>query len=91
MLKITKVKKDKPHQGGHDNDPCLTYTGKFCGGLIQDLKRKIAWYPSDFTDAFNFQCIPAIAFLYFACLFPIVTFGGLLGYATDQNMVYYFT
>jgi hypothetical protein len=59
---------------------------RFCGGLVNDIKRKLPWYASDFKDAFNFQCIPAIAFLYFACISPIITFGGLLGYATDNNM-----
>ena len=81
------VVKDKPHIGGHDHDPCLRRTGRLFGGLIEDIKRKKRWYISDFKDALNFQCIPAIAFLYFACLSPIITFGGLLGYATDQNMV----
>lgn len=83
---MIKFKKDKPHFGGHEDDPCLKRTGRFCGGLIDDIKRKKRWYFSDFKDALNFQCIPAIAFLYFACLSPIITFGGLLGYATDKNM-----
>ena len=73
---MIKVKKDKPHIGGHEDDPCLKFTGRFCGGLIDDIKRKAPWYVSDFKDAFNFQVIPAIAFLYFACLSPIITFGG---------------
>jgi hypothetical protein len=49
---------------------------RICGGLIADIKRKAPWYFSDFKDGFNFQCLPAIAFLYFACLSPIITFGG---------------
>ena len=77
MIKSKKDgKKDKPHEGGHENDPILNYTGKFCGGLRQDIKRKLHWFMSDFTDAFDFQIVPAIAFLYFACLAPIITFGG---------------
>jgi hypothetical protein len=42
---------------------------------------------SDFTDAISFQSVAAIIFLYFACLSPIITFGGLLSKATDNNMV----
>lgn len=84
--KTKKVKVINSKYGGHEFDPCLERTGKFGGGLFGDIKRKIKWYRSDFTDAFNFQCIPVIGFLYFACLTPIVTFGGLLGYATDNNM-----
>ena len=76
LLRKIKVKKDKPHIGGHEDDPCLKFTGRFCGGLIDDIKRKAPWYLSDFKDALNFQVVPAIAFLYFACLSPIITFGG---------------
>jgi len=35
----------------------------------------------------SFQSIAAVIFLYFACLSPIITFGGLLSKATDYNMV----
>jgi hypothetical protein len=60
---------------------------RFCGGLIDDIKRKAPFYLSDFTDAISFQSVAAIIFLYFACLSPIITFGGLLSRATDNNMV----
>ena len=32
------------------------------------------------------QCISSFLFLYFACLAPIVAFGGLLGEATNQKI-----
>jgi len=57
------------------------------GGLIKDVKRKAKWYLSDFKDGFNFQCISSIGFMYFACLAPIIAFGGLLDLATDKSMV----
>ena len=60
---------------------------RFCGGLIDDIKRKAPFYLSDFVDAISFQSVAAIIFLYFACLSPIITFGGLLSKATDYNMV----
>ena len=56
------------------------------GGLINDIKRKAPWYLSDFTDALALQSLASIFFLYFACLAPIITFGGLLGEATGQNI-----
>ncbi|CAF3369159.1 unnamed protein product [Rotaria sp. Silwood1] len=70
----------------HELDPSLIRTGRFCGGLIDDIKRKSKFYLSDFTDAISFQSVAAIIFLYFACLSPIITFGGLLSKATDNNM-----
>ena len=57
------------------------------GGLIQDVKLKAKWYVSDYKDGLHVQCVAAFFFMYFACLTPIVTFGGLLGAATDNYIV----
>lgn len=54
----------------------LSRTGVLFGGLINDLKRKAPWYWSDFKDALAMQSIASWFFLYFACLSPIITFGG---------------
>lgn len=64
----------------------LVRTGIWFGGLKNDLRRKVPWYWSDFKDAFSTQCIASWIFLYFACLSPIITFGGLLGATTGNNM-----
>ncbi|XP_059486038.1 electrogenic sodium bicarbonate cotransporter 1 isoform X3 [Neocloeon triangulifer] len=64
----------------------LSRTGRIWGGLMNDIKRKAPWYWSDFKDAVAVQCIASWVFLYFACLSPIITFGGLLGQATGNNM-----
>ncbi|XP_066254063.1 electroneutral sodium bicarbonate exchanger 1 isoform X2 [Euwallacea similis] len=64
----------------------LARTGCLFGGLKNDIKRKIPWYWSDFKDALSSQCIASWIFLYFACLSPIITFGGLLAQATGNNM-----
>ncbi|XP_033728652.1 sodium bicarbonate cotransporter 3-like isoform X2 [Pecten maximus] len=70
----------------HGDDPCLQRTGRFFGGLIDDVKRKAPFYGSDFKDVLHVQCIASFVFLYFACLTPIITFGGLLGDATKNSM-----
>ena len=57
------------------------------GGLRADIRRKSKFYISDFKDCLHVQCIASVFFMYFACLTPIITFGGLLGAATDNNMV----
>ncbi|XP_018351036.1 PREDICTED: electroneutral sodium bicarbonate exchanger 1 isoform X1 [Trachymyrmex septentrionalis] len=64
----------------------LSRTGRLFGGLINDVKRKGPFYFSDFKDAFALQCVASFIFLYFACLSPIITFGGLLSEATGKNM-----
>ncbi|XP_043525357.1 electroneutral sodium bicarbonate exchanger 1 isoform X1 [Frieseomelitta varia] len=64
----------------------LSRSGRLFGGLINDVKRKVPFYFSDFKDALALQCVASFIFLYFACLSPIITFGGLLGEATGKNM-----
>ncbi|XP_014478577.1 PREDICTED: sodium-driven chloride bicarbonate exchanger isoform X5 [Dinoponera quadriceps] len=64
----------------------LARSGRLFGGLINDVKRKAPFYWSDFKDALALQCVASFIFLYFACLSPIITFGGLLSEATGKNM-----
>ncbi|XP_047586443.1 anion exchange protein 4 isoform X2 [Lutra lutra] len=53
------------------------------GGLIQDVRRKASWYPSDFLDALHPQCFSAVLYIYLATVTNTITFGGLLGEATS--------
>lgn len=64
----------------------LVRSGKFGGGLVNDIKRKKPFYLSDFMDSLHPQCVSSFLFLYFACLAPIVAFGGLLGEATENRI-----
>uniref|UniRef100_A0A7N8YCM2 Anion exchange protein n=1 Tax=Mastacembelus armatus TaxID=205130 RepID=A0A7N8YCM2_9TELE len=71
--------------GGHGG-PELQRTGKFFGGFFLDIKRKAPHYLSDFTDAISLQCLASFLFLYCACMSPVITFGGLLGEATEGRV-----
>ncbi|KFM01687.1 Electrogenic sodium bicarbonate cotransporter 1, partial [Aptenodytes forsteri] len=80
---------DTPHDGGHGgggHGDCeeLQRTGRFCGGLIKDLKRKAPFFASDFYDVLNIQALSAILFIYLATVTNAITFGGLLGDATEN-------
>lgn len=57
------------------------------GGFILDIKRKAPHYLSDYTDAVSLQCLASFLFLYCACMSPVITFGGLLGEATEGRVV----
>lgn len=57
------------------------------GGLIMDIKRKVPFYLSDFKDGMSLQCVASFLFLYCACMSPVITFGGLLGDATEGRIV----
>ncbi|PWA18402.1 hypothetical protein CCH79_00009921 [Gambusia affinis] len=69
-----------PHELGEE----LAFTGRFCGGLYLDIKRKLPFLPSDFYEGFHIQSISAVLFIYLGCITNAITFGGLLGDATDN-------
>lgn len=54
---------------------------------MHDIKRKAPFYLSDFKDALSLQCLASVLFLYCACMSPVITFGGLLGEATQNRIV----
>ncbi|XP_026090992.1 electrogenic sodium bicarbonate cotransporter 1-like isoform X5 [Carassius auratus] len=70
--------------GGHAVGDELKFTGRFCGGLVLDIKRKLPFYASDFYDALNIQSLSATLFIYLGTVTNAITFGGLLGDATDN-------
>ncbi|XP_041117903.1 sodium-driven chloride bicarbonate exchanger-like isoform X1 [Polyodon spathula] len=76
---------EEPEVGGHGG-PELERTGMIFGGLYFDIKRKAPHYLSDYTDAFSLQCLASFLFLYCACMSPVITFGGLLGEATEGRI-----
>ena len=55
--------------------------------MIDDVKRRYRLFKSDILDGLNPQCLASIIFLYFACITPIVTFGGLMSQKTGQYLV----
>ncbi|XP_072118126.1 sodium-driven chloride bicarbonate exchanger-like isoform X2 [Mobula birostris] len=73
-----------PHE--EHTGPELQRTGRLFGGLCEDIKRKIPFFWSDFRDALNLQCVASFLFLYCACMSPVITFGGLLGEATEGSI-----
>ncbi|XP_078711605.1 sodium bicarbonate cotransporter 3-like isoform X3 [Lampetra fluviatilis] len=76
----------EPEHEGHGMGPELQRTGRLFGGLVADIKRKLPWYWSDYRDALSLQCVASFLFLYCACMSPVITFGGLLGEATENRI-----
>ncbi|XP_008292850.1 electrogenic sodium bicarbonate cotransporter 4 [Stegastes partitus] len=75
---------DEEMPAQHELGEELAFTGRFCGGLYLDIKRKLPWIPSDFYEGFHIQSISAVLFIYLGCITNAITFGGLLGDATDN-------
>ena len=49
----------------------LRYIG-FC--VINDIKLRLPYYVSDFTDAYNYRVIPSVVFIFFTNLLPAIAF-----------------
>uniref|UniRef100_A0A8C6PYT3 Anion exchange protein n=1 Tax=Nothobranchius furzeri TaxID=105023 RepID=A0A8C6PYT3_NOTFU len=69
---------------GHQVGEELQRTRRFCGGLILDVKRKLPFFASDFYDSLHIQSLSAILFIYLGTVTNAITFGGLLGDATEN-------
>ncbi|XP_075036860.1 sodium-driven chloride bicarbonate exchanger isoform X2 [Mixophyes fleayi] len=76
----------EPEEHEGHSGPELQKTGRVFGGLILDIKRKAPFFWSDFRDAISLQCLASFLFLYCACMSPVITFGGLLGEATEGEI-----
>ncbi|XP_076613897.1 electrogenic sodium bicarbonate cotransporter 1-like isoform X1 [Chaetodon auriga] len=89
-LEAPQMNGNTPHDaghgggGGHQVGEELQRTRKFCGGLILDIKRKLPFFASDFYDALHIQSLSTILFIYLGTVTNAITFGGLLGDATDS-------
>jgi len=64
----------------------LRYTRRLGGGVRQDVARRWPHYFSDFRDGLHAKCVGSTLFLYFACLAPAVTFGGVMAAQTGGQI-----
>ncbi|CAF0933984.1 unnamed protein product [Didymodactylos carnosus] len=92
---MSKEQRQAPEDKGEDievldltphTDPNLTASKRPFHGLIMDLRNKLPYYVSDFTDCASLQCLATTLYLYLVCLCSVVAFGGMLGTATDNYM-----
>ncbi|XP_045168202.1 electrogenic sodium bicarbonate cotransporter 1-like isoform X6 [Mercenaria mercenaria] len=83
---LLDYKGDDDDEGGHGDDPTLQMSKIPFNGLYNDIKRKLPWYWSDYKDGIHIQCLAAFVYVFLGTFTPNVTFGGLLGQATDQYM-----
>ena len=55
-------------------------------GLRGDVALRAPTYLQDWTEGFQFKTVGATLFLYFACLAPVVAFGGAMQVATQGQL-----
>lgn len=68
------------------NDDGLRWTGRFAGGFMDDIRRRLPAYGDDFRQGFHTKVLGSTLFLYFACLANAIAFGALTGFLTDGQI-----
>ena len=71
------------NQENHDG---LAYTGRFAGGLREDLARRLPHYVDDFAKGIHPKVLASTLFLFFACLANAIAFGGLTDIVTEGQI-----
>jgi mannitol/fructose-specific phosphotransferase system IIA component (Ntr-type) len=69
---------------GEDN--ALAYTGRLWGGVRADWARRLPHYWNDYRDGLHLKTLSSTLFLFFACLAPAITFGGIMAELTDNHI-----
>ena len=64
----------------------LTYSGGIFEGIKRDIARRLPHYLDDFREGLHPKCIGSTLFLFFACLAPAVTFGGVMAIETGDQI-----
>nr|CAD2138091.1 unnamed protein product [Meloidogyne enterolobii] len=75
------------HTGLEAGQP--TRTGQLFGGLVQDIRQKLPWFPSDFLDFFRGRLSQSLActlVLFLANLSNIITFGAVMERSLHHQM-----
>ncbi|CAJ0562233.1 unnamed protein product, partial [Mesorhabditis spiculigera] len=84
-----KVSLEGSSTDGDSHAVGLHRTGRTFGGLAADIKAKLPYYVSDYTDFFRgrfSQSLAATVFLFFANLTSIITFGAVMGVKLHHEM-----
>ena len=81
----TRVEPDSTPQPTELNEG-LSYSGGLFRGIKHDIARRLPHYVDDFRDGLHPKCIGSTLFLFFACLAPAVTFGGVMAVETGGQI-----
>ncbi|PPQ67978.1 hypothetical protein CVT25_000458 [Psilocybe cyanescens] len=62
----------------------LLWLRQIGSGIILDIRARVPWYLSDWTDAWNYRVVPATALIFFANVLPGIAFSLDLIETTEQ-------
>jgi hypothetical protein len=54
-------------------------------GMINDIRRRLPYYLSDWTDAWDYRVVPATVYMYFANILPALAFSLDMFQSTDSS------
>ncbi len=69
-----------------EDDDALARTGRLWGGVRADWARRLPHYRDDFRAGLHPKVLSSTLFLFFACLAPAITFGGIMAELTGNNI-----
>ncbi|GEQ72532.1 hypothetical protein JCM33374_g6219 [Metschnikowia sp. JCM 33374] len=52
----------------------MFYFRRLGRGIINDIRKRLPYYASDFTDALNYRVIPSVVYVFFTNLLPAIAF-----------------
>eukprot|EP01064_Diplonema_japonicum_P033284 TRINITY_DN6517_c4_g1_i1.p1 TRINITY_DN6517_c4_g1~~TRINITY_DN6517_c4_g1_i1.p1 ORF type:complete len:756 (+),score=106.08 TRINITY_DN6517_c4_g1_i1:42-2270(+) len=75
----------QPKEEDDSDKPCCAAP---FSGLIGDFKRRIVWYPSDFTEAWEYKAKTLSTAIYLLCIIlaPAIAFGELMSEKTGNQI-----
>jgi len=76
VQEVSKMKRRCSNLNTQQDDG-LSFSGKFAGGVRNDLARRAPWYRSDWTDGMTggVKVLTASLYMFFGCLAPGIAFG----------------
>lgn len=54
-------------------------------GVVNDIRTRLPYYKSDFTDAYNYRVVPLVVFIFFTNLLPAIAFAQDMFDRTDNS------
>lgn len=62
------------HAAVNSGETSKWYNIHLCEGMINDVKRRLPYYGSDWLDAWDYRVVPATVYMYFANILPALAF-----------------
>ncbi|KZM25155.1 inorganic anion exchanger [Ascochyta rabiei] len=77
---------DQTHGPAHDRkSKDAWWKTRLFSGMVNDVKRRVPFYWSDYADAWDYRVVPATVYMYFANILPALAFSLDMFVKTDMS------